>query len=75
LNEILNWAKKRLETLKNSFDLKGREAIKVFIYHPEEGIPFWDPEPPEAWQEVHPKGYAIILERRSCRIKLESKSC
>lgn len=60
--------KKRLEALEKSFDLEGSRAIKVFIYHPEEVIPYWDPEPPEAWQEAHPKGYAVVLERRSCRI-------
>jgi hypothetical protein len=70
----LSGLKKRLETLENSFDLKGREAIKVFICHPGEDIPFWDPEPPETWQKMHPKGHAVILERRSCRIKQESKS-
>jgi ketosteroid isomerase-like protein len=64
----LKGLKKRLEILENSFDLKGRGDIKVFIYHPEEDIPFWNPEPPETWQEAHPKGHAVILERRSCRI-------
>ena len=60
--------KKRIEALENRFDLEGRKAIKVFIYHPEEDIPYWDPEPPEAWQKVHPKRNAVILERRSCRL-------
>ena len=38
--------------------------LKVFIYHPEEDIPFWDPEPPEAWQQAYPRGHAVILEVR-----------
>ncbi|AKB47608.1 hypothetical protein MSKOL_1831 [Methanosarcina sp. Kolksee] len=60
--------KKRLEDLEKSFDLEGSRAIKVFIYYPEEDIPYWDPESPEAWREAHPKGHAVILERRNCRI-------
>jgi hypothetical protein len=55
---------KRLVALERSFDLDGSNAIKVFIFHPEEGIPYWDPEPPEAWQQAHPKGHAVILEVR-----------
>ena len=57
--------KKRIEALENRFDLEGRKAIKVFIYHPEEDIPYWDPEPPEAWQNANPKGHAVILQVRN----------
>lgn len=55
---------KRLETLERSCNLDGRNAIKVFIFHPGETIPYWDPESPEAWQQAHLKGHAIILEVR-----------
>jgi hypothetical protein len=65
----LRGLKKRLEALEKSFDLEGSRAIKAFIYHPEETIPYWDPEPPGAWQQVHPKGHAVILEVRNCGIK------
>jgi hypothetical protein len=40
--------------------LDGSNAIKVFIFHPEENIPFWDPEPPEAWQQAHLKGMRLF---------------
>ena len=56
--------KKRLESLERGFDLEGSKAIKVFIFHPEEKVPFWDPEPPDAWQQAHPKGHAVILQVR-----------
>lgn len=51
---------RRLETLENRSDLEGSRAIKVFIYHSEEDMPFWYPEPPEAWQEAHPKGHMVF---------------
>lgn len=60
--------KKWIGTLEKSFDLEGSRVTKVFIYHPEEDIPYWDPESPETWQEANPKGNAVILERRSCKI-------
>lgn len=55
---------KRLVTLERGFDLGGSKAIKVFMFYPEEDVPFWDPEPPDAWQQAHPKGYAVILQVR-----------
>ena len=60
--------KKRLEALEYRLDPEGSRALKVFIYHPEEDLPFWDPEPPEAWQMAYPKGHAIILEVRDIGI-------
>ncbi len=38
---------KRLEVLERSFDLDGSNVIKVFAFHPEEDVPYWDPEPPK----------------------------
>ena len=38
----------RLKDLEYSFDIEGRGIIKTFIYHHEEDVPFWDPEPPKA---------------------------
>lgn len=55
---------KRLEALECQLD--GRDEIKVFMYHPEENPPYWNPEPPEAWQQFHPKGKAILLTMRDC---------
>ena len=55
---------KRLVTLERGFDLEGSKAIKIFIFYPEEDVPFWDPEPPNAWQQAHPKGHAVILQVR-----------
>ena len=55
---------KRLVTLERGFDLGGSKAIKVFMFYPEEDVPFWDPEPPDAWQQAHPKGHAVILQVR-----------
>lgn len=57
--------KRRIEALEYKLDPDGSRALKVFVYHPEEEVPFWDPEPPEAWQQAHPKGHAVILEVRS----------
>jgi len=56
---------KRLEVLERSFDLDGSNVIKVFAFHPEEDVPYWDPEPPEAWKEIHPKGKSVLLEIRN----------
>ena len=55
---------KRLEALECKIDPEGKNALKVFIFHPEAERPFWSPEPPEAWQQSHPKGKAVILQRR-----------
>jgi hypothetical protein len=55
---------KRLVTLERGFDLGGSKAIKVFMFYPEEDVPFWDPEPPDAWQQAHPRGHAVILQVR-----------
>jgi hypothetical protein len=55
---------KRLVTLERVFDLGGSKAIKVFMFYPEEDVPYWDPEPPDAWQQAHPKGHAVILQVR-----------
>lgn len=55
---------KRLVTPERGFDLGGSKAIKVFMFYPEEDVPFWDPEPPDAWQQAHPRGHAVILQVR-----------
>jgi hypothetical protein len=60
--------KRRIKALEYKHDLDGSRALKVFIYHPEEDIPYWDPEPPEAWQQAHPKGCAVILQVRNFRV-------
>lgn len=60
--------KKRLAALEYKLDPEGSRAFKVFIYHPEEDVPYWDPEPPEAWQQAYPKGHALILEVRDMGI-------
>jgi hypothetical protein len=57
---------KRLESMECRLD--SRNDLKVFIYHPEENIPYCDPESPEAWQQVHPKGHAVLLEVRDCGV-------
>lgn len=57
---------KRLEALECRLD--GRDLIKVFIFHPDEAKPYWDPEPPEAWQQANPKGHAVILQFKDCGI-------
>ena len=57
---------KRLESLECRLD--NRNDLKVFIYHPEETIPYWDPESLEAWQQVHSKGHAVLLEVRDCGV-------
>lgn len=56
--------KKRLEALENRVD--GRNEIKVFIHDIEKNPPFWKPEDPGAWQQLHPKGKAILLTMRDC---------
>lgn len=59
--------KRRLNTLESKLD--GRDAIKVFIYHPEEDTPYWTPEPPDTWQNANPKGHAVLLQVRNCGVK------
>jgi len=42
--------------------------LKIFIYHPEEDVPFWEPEDPAKWQKLHPKGKAVRLVMTDCGI-------
>jgi hypothetical protein len=56
--------KKRLEALENA--LNANAALKIFVYHPEADVPFWEPEDPAKWQKLHPKGNAVLLVTEDC---------
>jgi len=59
--------KRRLNALESKLD--GRDAVKVFIYYPEEVTPYWTPESPDTWQNANPNGHAILLQVRNCGVK------
>jgi hypothetical protein len=57
---------RRLEALERNRE-EGPE-VKVFILYAERNPPFWKPEEPEVWRQSNPRGHAILLTRRICRI-------
>lgn len=50
---------KRLESLENRFD--GNNDMKIFFHFIEENPIGWELEDPGTWQQVYPKGRAIIF--------------
>lgn len=56
--------KRKVEALEARSD--GSNDLKIFIYHHEADVPFWEPEDPANWQKLHPNGKAILLEARDC---------
>ena len=65
-----------IQKLKNSIEqnrLNSSEAIKVFIYYPEEQPPYWKPEEPSEWKKANLFGHAVILKVVDCS-KIENRA-